>query len=174
MLTNKFFTLIILFFLSTNLVVKADTPYFLDFKYVLNNSDAGKNAQTFLQNKLSKGLENLKKKEKSIQESEKKIIQQKKILSAEDYKNKVKELRSNVSSLQKERNNLLESVAKQRTYARNELLKALNPIIKDYMNEKKIRMVVDKKSLLLADENLDITKEITAKLNKKLKSIKLN
>ena len=40
------------------------------------------------------------------------------------------------------------------------------------MNEKKIRMVVDKKSLLLADENLDITKEITAKLNKKLKSIK--
>ena len=104
----------------------------------------------------------------------KKIIQQKKILSAEEYKNKVKELRSNVSSLQKERNNLLESVAKQRTYARNELLKALNPIIKDYMNEKKIRMVVDKKSLLLADENLDITKEITTKLNKKLKSIKLN
>ena len=28
------------------------------------------------------------------------------------------------------------------------------------MNEKKIRMVVDKKSLLLADENLDITKDI--------------
>ena len=64
MLTKKFFTLIILFFLSTNLVVKADTPYFLDFKYVLNNSDAGKKAQTFLQNKLSKGLENLKKKRK--------------------------------------------------------------------------------------------------------------
>ena len=28
------------------------------------------------------------------------------------------------------------------------------------MQEKKIRMVIDKKSLLLADENLDITKEI--------------
>ena len=52
-------------------------------------------------------------------------------------------------------------------------MKALNPIIKDYMNEKKIRMVIDKKSLLLADENLDITKEITSRLNKKLKSIKL-
>ena len=34
---------------------------------------------------------------------------------------------------------------------------------------KKIRMVVDKKSLLLADENLDITKEIMNLLNKKLK-----
>ena len=71
-----------------------------------------------------------------------------------------------VSSLQKERNTLLESVSKQRTKARNELLKNLNPIIKDYMNEKKIRMVVDKKSLLLADENLNITNEIMDFLGK--------
>ena len=42
------------------------------------------------------------------------------------------------------------------------------------MKEKKIRMVIDKKSLLLADENLDITKDIMGILNKKLKSIKLN
>ena len=42
------------------------------------------------------------------------------------------------------------------------------------MKEKRIRMVVDKKSLLLADENLDITKDIMGILNKKLKSIKLN
>ena len=42
------------------------------------------------------------------------------------------------------------------------------------MEVNKIRMVVDKKSLLLADENLDITQEIIAILNKKLKSIKLN
>ena len=41
------------------------------------------------------------------------------------------------------------------------------------MQEKRIRMVLDKKSLLLADENLDITKDIMEVLNKKLKSIKL-
>ena len=42
------------------------------------------------------------------------------------------------------------------------------------MQENKIRMIVDKKSLLLADENLDLTNEIIKRLNKKLKSIKLN
>ena len=42
------------------------------------------------------------------------------------------------------------------------------------MKEKKIRMVVDKKSLLLADEKLNITNDIIELLNKKLKSIKLN
>ena len=41
------------------------------------------------------------------------------------------------------------------------------------MNEKKIRMVIDKKSLLLADENLNITDDIMKKLNSKLKSIDL-
>ena len=164
----------LLIFFSIQSVVIADTPFFLDFKYILNESDAGKKAQDFLKNKLNKGIKNIQDKEKKIQEEEKKIISQKKILSAEEYKKKVTELRSKVSSLQKERNQLLESVAKQRTKARNELLKNLNPIIKDYMKEKNIRMVVDKKSLLLADENLNITKDIMNILNAKLKSIKLN
>ena len=165
---------ILLIFFSLKSVVIADTPFFLDFKYILNESDAGKKAQDFLKNKLNKGIKNIKNKEKKIQEEEKKIISQKKVISAEEYKKKVTELRSKVSSLQKERNQLLESVSKQRAKARNELLKNLNPIIKDYMKEKNIRMVVDKKSLLLADENLNITKEIMSRLNKKLKSVSLN
>ena len=69
---------------------------------------------------------------------------------------------------------MLQSVATQRAKAKAELLKALNPIVKDYMKERKIRMVIDKKNVLLADENLDITKDIIGLLNKKLKSINLN
>ena len=42
------------------------------------------------------------------------------------------------------------------------------------MKEKKIRVVLDKKNILLADENLDITKDIISLLNKKIKSINLN
>ena len=152
----------------------ADMPHYLDFKFILNQSDAGKKAQTFLKNKLEKGIKDLKNKEKKIQEEEKTIIAQKKIISAEDYRKKVTDLRTKVASLQKERNSLLRSVDKQRKQARTELLKNLNPIIKDYMNEKKIKMVVDKKGILVADEDLDITKNVISLLNNKLKSIKLN
>ena len=35
-------------------------------------------------------------------------------------------------------------------------------------------MVIDKKQVLLGDDNLDITEDIIALLNKKLKSINLN
>tara|TARA_B100000941_G_C28492048_1_gene548520 strand:- start:1177 stop:1701 length:525 start_codon:yes stop_codon:yes gene_type:complete len=163
----------IIAFFSQN-IAYTDTPYFLDFKYILNESIAGKKAQNFLKNKLEKGIKSLKDKEKKIQEEEKKIIQQKKVISAEEYKKKVTDLRSKVSALQKERNNLLETIARQRSEARKILLKNLNPIIQEYMKQNKIRMVVDKKSLLLADENLNITKDIIDLLNKKLKSINLN
>ena len=168
----------IIFLLSFALFIQtplnADIPHFLDFKLILNSSDAGKKAQDFLKNKLNNGIKNISNKEKKILEEEKKIIEQKKIISVDEYKKKVSELRKKVSSLQKERKNLLESVAKQRQKARNVLLKNLNPIVKDYMVEKKILMVLDKKNLLLADDSLDITKDIMSLLNKKLKSIELN
>lgn len=168
----KKLTIIIFIFLNINNLY-AEVPYILNFKYILNESEAGKKAQNFLKNKLEKGLKNLTDKEKKLQEEEKQIIQQKKLISPEEYKKKVTELRSKVSSLQKERNKLLEDVSKERTKARNELLKNLNPILEQYMKDKKIRMVVDKKSILLADANLDITEEIIKILNQKLKSIKL-
>ena len=40
------FLVIVLLFGFNNL--SAELPYYLDFKYILNQSDAGKKAQTFL------------------------------------------------------------------------------------------------------------------------------
>ena len=167
----KLFKLILLFFFISFFNLSADTPYFIDFKYVLNESVAGKKAQKDLKVQLEKGLEQLKSKEKKIQEDEKKIISQKKLLEAPEYKKKVEELRSQVSKLQTERQKLLNSVAKKRAKAKNELLKNVNPIIEQYMKEKNIKMVIDKRSLLVANKELDITKDITSLLNGKLKSI---
>ena len=170
----KKFILIIFIFFTFNLNLAAELPYYLDFKLILNESEAGKKAQNILKKKLDNGLASISKREKSLQDEEKKIISQKKIISAEEYKKKVTVLRDKVGKLQKDRNKLLKDISTQRSKARNELLRSLNPIIKDYMIEKKIRYVMDKKSLILADEKLDITKDIIQILNSKLKEIKLN
>ena len=174
---KKFYQNLLIFltiFLIFQVNLKADIPYFVDFKYILNQSNAGKQAQDYLKNKLTKGIKKLKEQEKSVQQEEQKIIKQKKVLSAEEYKKQVSQLRNKVSSLQKERNNLLETVAKQRAKAKSELIKNLNPIINKYMQEKNIKMVIDKKGILLADQSFDLTKTITDLLNKKLKTIKLD
>ena len=152
----------------------AEEIYYLDFKKILNESNAGKKAQDFLKKKLDNGVSDIKNKEKKLQEEEKKVIQQKKVISSDEYKKKVKELREKVLNLQKSRNELLQNVAIQRSKARDELIKNLNPILKDFMKEKNIRLVIDKKNVLLGDEKLEITNDILALLNKKLKSINLN
>ena len=114
-------------FCNINLNLLADTPFFLDFKYILNQSDAGKKAQTFLKNKLEKEIKELKEKEKKIQEQEKKIISQKKVISEDEYKKKVSELRKKVSVLQNERKTLLNSVAAQRKKAKRRIAKKFKP-----------------------------------------------
>ena len=44
----------------------ADIPHFIDFKFILNESDAGKKAQTALKNKLNKGIKSSKKLRKKL------------------------------------------------------------------------------------------------------------
>ena len=74
----KIFKLFIILFAFFTANLNADSPYFIDFKYVLNESTAGKKAQKDLKTQLEKGIEKLNKDEKKIQEEEKKLIQQKK------------------------------------------------------------------------------------------------
>jgi len=167
---------LLVFFVSCFLAkgLNADMAHYLDFKYILNNSVAGKKVQDSLKKRLNDGIKSLNSKEKSLQEEEKKMIQQKKVISQEEYVKKVNDLRKKVATLQSDRKKLLEKIAKDRSKARTEILKNLNPIISDYMQEKRIRLVLDKKNIILADEKLDITKDIMSALNDKLKSIKLN
>ena len=146
----------------------------MDFKVILDESVAGKKANKLLKEQFNQEIKKLKERESRLQKEEKEIIQQKKILSAEDYKKKISALRKKVSDLQKDRKTILDSFSKKRNNARNQLIKSLNPIVKNYMKENNIKIMLDKKSILLADENLDITKQILNLLNKDLKSLKIN
>ena len=66
----------------------AEYPRYIDFKYVLNESVAGKKAQDELKKQYNKSVKNLNNKEKKLQEEEK-LIQQKKIISADEYKKRL-------------------------------------------------------------------------------------
>ena len=56
---KKLILIITIIFLNFE-TIKADIPYFIDFKYILNQSVAGKKAQDQLKNKLNTGIEGIK------------------------------------------------------------------------------------------------------------------
>ena len=151
----------------------ADSPHYIDFTKVLNQSKVGKEAQDFLKAKFESESKKFSQEEKKIRKEEADIISKKKLINNEEYQKMVEALRKKVSQLQKKKQNSLKDIAKLRSKARTELLKNLNPLIEEYMNKNKIRIVLDKKSILLGDVKLDITDEIIKLLDKKLKSIKL-
>ena len=102
------------------------------------------------------------------------LITQKKTLSPEDYKKKVSALRKKNADFQKRRRTASGDFVKKKNNARNELLKALNPILKKYMDDNNITMILNEKNVILANSKVDLTSKIIELLNKELKSIKLN
>ena len=171
----KLFISTALFFLFLNSSVYSVTwdLHFIDFKQVLNQSNAGKKAQDFLKNKFQSEVKKFKKLETDIRKEEKDLIAKKKLITQEEYKKKVENLRKKVSELQKNRQKSLNNIGQLRLKARKQLLIKLNPIIKKYMADNKIKIVLDKEAVLLGDATLNITSKIIEILNKELKSLDL-
>ena len=57
--------------------------------------------------------------------------------------------------------------------SRNNVLNALKPILEELSNDKGITVLLEKNSVLLNAENMDITKEALKALNKELPSIEV-
>ena len=163
----KKFSVITLFFLLFSLNSFADNSHFIDFTKVLNSSKAGAGAQKKLQEKFVSESKKFKKLEEDIRNEETDIISQKKTISAEEYQKKV-------ANLQKSKQTSFKNISKSRNDAKLTLLKSLNPILKKYMEENKIKIILDKKAVVLGDISLEITDQIIATLNKEVSSIKIN
>ena len=165
-----FLTLLVLTFISN--YAYANTAY-INFTSVLNTSIAGAEAQKILQKKFNVAGEKFSKEEQAIRKEETSIISQKKLLTPQEYKKKVETLRARAATMQKNRQTALTNIAKIRDNAKQKLLKNLNPIISKYMKDNKIRIVLDKKAVLLGDVNLDITAKIIELLDKDFKSLNI-
>ena len=148
--------------------------YFINLKKVLNESKAGSAAQE----KLVKEFENQDKKFKNesnaLKKQETELINQRKTLSADEYKKKVSSLRKKNVDFQNRRRDASSNFVKKKNNARNQLLKSLNPILQKYMDENGIMMIMNEKNVILANSKVDLTNTIIDLLNKELKSIKLN
>ena len=115
-----------------------------------------------------------KKKEKDIFEKEKKLISQKNVLSEEEFKKKIQDLRADIANYQKDRNKASNDITQARVKASTNLIKKLAPILETYSKENSIRIIVQKKHIVMGSREDDITKDIMKIVNQKIKSIKID
>ena len=168
----KFFVVTFLLLICTYASAEQKIVY-MDLKFILNNSKAGKGVQDFLQKSFKENQEKFSNLEIDLKKEEVDLLAKKNILSKEEYKKNSEQLRKKVVEYQAQRRATLEKIAKQRTESRKKLLEKLEPILDTYISENDISMVVDKKNVLGGQDAFDITNTIIEKLNKELPSISL-
>ena len=168
----KFFVVTFLLLICTQVLAEQKITY-LDIKFVLNNSKAGKGAQDFLQKSFKDNQKKFLNEEKVLKKRENELLSQKTILTKEEYGKKSDELRKIVMDYQSQRRASIDKITKKRAEAKQMLLKKLDPILQTYINENGISLVLNKQNVLLGRTELDITTIIVEKLNKELPSLSI-
>ena len=162
------------FFLYSLNSYSLDQVVIVDIDYLLNNSKAGKNIQEQLKKINDARIKEIKSKDKLFKDKEAKLIAQKKILSEQEFANKVNELKKEVIKSNSLRQKEMEQSNKKRNDALSKLLKEINQLLIEYSERNKISMMLDKKNVIISKNENDITKEILNLLDKKITKIKIN
>ena len=170
MIFKKNFFLIIIFFLfgSTNLL-SSEKIAFLDVEFIINKS---KPALVIIK-KIEKIRDQETKKLKEIEDNLKKknddLIKTKNLISDEELKKKISLLREEAKLFDDLRKKTIKELNIKKNKELNEFLKLINPIIQEYMKEKSIDMIIDKKNIFMAKSKNDITEDILEIINLKIK-----
>ena len=168
----KFFVVTFLLLVCTHVLAEQKVAY-LDMKFILNNSKAGKGAQDLLHKSFQENQKKFLDKENALKKEESDLLTQKTILTKEEYQKKSDNLRKKVIDYQSQRRTSLEKITAQRAKAREKLLEKLDPILQTYIEESDISLVIDRKNVVMGNTNLDITDIIIKKLNKELPSLSI-
>ncbi len=164
----------LLFILISVPVYSSEKVVYLDVEKIMQQSIAGKSIITQLKKKREASISKFKKKEKDIIDKEKKLIAQKNVLSKEEFETKIIELRKEISNFQKEGNRTSNEIAKSRVKASTKLINKLTPILEEYSKENSIRIIIQKKNIVMGKKEDDITKDILELVNQNVKNIKLD
>ena len=166
-------SILVIFLFFTNQVFSEQKIAFIDMDKVISTSKSGSSILKQLTDLKKKNLKFLKDEEIKFKEKEKKLISQKNIISETDFKNKVNELKSEIKSYNQNRNKILADFNKLKIDNTNNLLKLINPILAKFSNDKEIAIILQKKDLVVAKSELDITDEVIKIVNSEVKEFKI-
>ena len=140
---------------------------------VISTSNSGLSILKQLNDLNNKNSKFLKNEEKKFKEKETKLISQKNIISEKDFKKKIVELRSEIKNYNQNRNKIINEFNEFKIDNTNNFLKLINPILIKFSNEKGISIILQKKNLVVANTELDITEEIIKIVNLEVKEFKI-
>ena len=159
----------IFIFIFISSVFANEKVVYLDIDYILSNSNKGKSIIKELDEKNKKNIIKLEESEKILKKKENDIESKKNILSKEELNIQIESLKKQIIDFRKEKASMVKEFNLFKKKQISNLMKSINPIIAEYVKEKSINIVLDKKNILIGKTSYDITQNILELVNIKLK-----
>ena len=146
----------------------------IDLNYILSESDAAVDAAKQIEDIAKQIEDEIKNTDQRLIDEQNELIESQQIMAPAAFDEKRKEYENKVQNYNVTRQEKLMSVDRIVSESRSEVLNALKPILEEISNEKGITVLLEKNSVLLNAENMDITEEALKALNKILPSIEVS
>ena len=156
---------IFLFFYSTN-VFSSDKTVFIDIEKTIKLSNAGKSIVEELKKKQIENKKKIEIQKNKIFSEENEIKKLKNIITKDDLKKKISILQKNVNDFNNDKNKINEEFNRMKNNFFVEQMKIITPVVKQYMEDNNIDIVIEKKNIFIANSEKDITNNIIELLNK--------
>ncbi len=166
---KKFFLIIIFFLFGLTNVWSSEKIAFLDVELIINKSEPALIIIKKIEKIRDQETKKLKKIENNLKKKNEELIKTKNLISDEELKKKISSLRDEAKSFDELRKKTITELNIKKNKELNEFLKLINPIIQEYMKEKSIDMIIDKKNIFMAKSKNDITEDILKIVNTKIK-----
>ena len=166
---KKIFTILIVLIIFISTSNSEEQIVYLDLDNVVTNTKAGKLILSKLEKSKNLALSKFEKKEKDLKKIEEEIKKQKNVISEDEFKKRLVEFRKEISKFQQDKQKVVNEFNQKKKIEFGEFFKKITPIIEQYVSEKKIDIVLDKKNIFLASKKKDITQEIIKIIDSKIK-----
>ena len=166
---KKIFTILIVMLSFNTFSYSQDKIVYLDLDKVVSNTKVGKSIIDKLEKSKQAALQKFEKKEKDLKKKEEEIKKQKNIISEDEFKKKLVEFRKEVASFRQDRKKLINEFNQKKKIEFDEFFKKISPIIENYVTEKNIDILLDKKNIFIASKEKNITQEIIKIIDSKIK-----
>ena len=160
---------LIIFFSTISISNSSENIVYIDLDNIVKNTKAGKSIIDKLKVSKDSALKKFEKKEKALKKVEEDINKQKNVISKEELKNKISDFRKEIATFRNDREKLINDFNIKKIQEFDKFFKKITPIIGEYVEQKNIDIVLDKKNIFLANKNNDITNEIIKLIDDKIK-----
>ena len=136
---------------------------------MLNETSYGNKIVQKLKNINSNNLKNIENDEKELKQIEDEINKVKNIISEEEFKKKIDNLKIKIVSYREKKNNTFNEYNSLKNKELENFFVKITPLLEEFMEKNSIKIIIEKKNILIAQENYDKTNDLVNFINTKLK-----